>query len=61
MDDLIRRGALLEQIPKTGALKAAYIRGLINATPSVDAVEVAHARWTRKDNSQNCKRIGDFE
>ena len=33
----------------------------INGAPAVDAVEVVHARWTRKDNSQNCKRIGDFE
>ena len=33
----------------------------VKEAPSVDAVEVVHARWTRKDNSQNCKRIGDFE
>ena len=65
MNDLIRRGALEMVILHETAWydnrdeDVAY--AAVQATPSVDDVEVVHARWTRKDNSQNCKRIGDFE
>ena len=65
MDDLIRRGALEMVLLRETAWydnsdeDVAY--EAVEAAPAVDSVEVVHARWTRKDNSQNCKRIGDFE
>lgn len=31
----------------------------LDAAPTIDPVR--HARWARKDNSKNCKRVGDFE
>lgn len=66
MDDLISRAWVLADIEydieHSGCVNhEREIIDCVRYAPSVDAVEVVHARWTRKDNSQNCKRIGDFE
>ena len=66
-NDLIRRGALIDVLANrvpfaiVTADDVAFAYAAVESAPPVDAVEVVHARWARKDNSKNCKRIGDFE
>lgn len=71
MVDLIDRDALKDALAKrvpfavvtsddaafAYGLDAAYVA--VQNAPTIDPVR--HARWARKDNSKNCKRIGDFE
>ena len=34
---------------------------VVASAPTVDAEVVRHGRWTKKDNSKTCTRIGDYE
>ena len=59
MPKMIDGDALIENLGCPEDDRDRVINHIINNAPTVDPVR--HARWARKDNSKNCKRVGDFE